>query len=172
MSNIAFIDVETTGLPSAEWARVVEIAAVAHTSEGHTLGAFQSYVRPEPFDDRADRSLAYNGVPREAILNASPEDAVAYQFAKWLDNYSIKEVWAYNRVFDAGMLERSGIYLPSSGGCVMRLSRENMPARRKDPPLKEALAHFCRRENEQAHRALGDAKDCAAVYFAIQRAGK
>lgn len=167
--SVCILDVETTGLPSAPWARVYELGALALGPHGQTLGTFESDMFPDLLDERADRALLRSGRTRADMVGAPPLDDVRDLFTRWLDNYSVTEVWSYNRVFDQGMLERSGFYLPWKG-CVMRLCRDNMPRRKKDPPLAEAAAHFgVLTHARKKHRALDDAKTAAELFCRLHR---
>jgi DNA polymerase III epsilon subunit-like protein len=161
------IDTETTG--TSPWSRVVEIGALALGPGGQTLGTFESLLFPDVLDERADRALERSGLSRAEVEAAPPADDVIADFTRWLDNYSVTEVWSYNRAFDQAMLERSGVYLPWKG-CVMRLCRENMRWLKKDPSLGDAAAHFgILTRARKKHRALDDAKVAAELFCRLHR---
>lgn len=165
--NLCVLDVETTG--TSAWSRVVEVGVVAYARTGHELGRYQSFVFPNILDERADRALKYNSIRREDVEHAPSTMTVQEQLAQFCDNYSIGETWAYNRSFDERMLLQSNLWLPwkLDGGCILRLARENMPPRAKDPPLADAALCFGVPSPEGAHRALRDALVAAGVLFAI-----
>ncbi len=163
---IAIIDLETTGLPSQPWARVMEVAAVAVGPNGHYLGDFSRMVFPDPLDDRAKPALARSGIDALELAQAPKLADVLPEFTRWLENYSVQGVWSYNRAFDKTMLEREGVYLPWKG-CVMRLARQCMPPRQKDPSLVEACVHY-RIAMSCQHRALPDARAAAELFCRLR----
>lgn len=165
---ICVLDTETTGLPSAPWARVMELAAVALDQNYEEVSCFHSLIKPDVFDERANRALAYCGLTREDFLSAPYVELVREDFLDWCSENRIREVWAYNRSFDEGMLLRSGFKLPWTG-CVMRKAREKMPYRPKDPPLREAVEYFLGAPPETQHRALNDAVSAAKVLSVVMR---
>jgi DNA polymerase III epsilon subunit-like protein len=166
--NIAIVDTETTGVPSAEWARVVEIGAVALDASLQEIGSFASLCMPDVFDHRADRALAYNNIAFEDVVQAPSIAGVRHDLYAWMSTHDVTEVWAYNRVFDEGMLQRSHVHLPWAG-CVMRLARLHMPKREKDPPLSEAAIYFLGRQAvTTTHRALDDVRLAAGIYCATR----
>ena len=165
---ICVLDTETTGLPSAQWARVVEIGAVVVDESGDEVGNYHSLIKPDIFDERADRALAYCGLTREDFTFAPFTEMVREEFLDWCAAFDVTEVWAYNRVFDEAMLLRSGVVLPWAG-CIMRQARLKMPPRPKDPPLAEAVRFFLGEEMAGQHRALNDASAAARVLAALSR---
>lgn len=162
------IDTETTGLPNAAWARVVEIAAVLIDAEGAEVGTFSSLMCPDILDDRADRALSYCGITRNEVAEAPPLEQVRADFFRWVHEAQPAEVWAYNRVFDETMLSRSGFELAWTG-CIMRWARTRMPYRMKDPSLRDAALYFTGQEPQTWHRAMADAKAAAQVLAALTR---
>lgn len=166
---ICVIDTETTGLPNAGWARVVEIGAVALDPWTYEeRGAFDSLLCPDILDYRAERALDYNGIAFDAVRAAPSLEEVRSRFMAWTGEHGIAEVWAYNRVFDETFLTRSDFLLPWQG-CIMRLARHQMPHRQKDPPLREAALYFLGHEPERKHRALDDARTAAQVLRVLRR---
>ena len=166
---ICVLDTETTGLPNASWARVVELAAIAVDPDGYVERAhFHSLVCPDVLDERANRALGYNGISVEDLREAPVESAVRASFYAWCANNRITEVWAYNRIFDETFLNRAGFILPWQG-CVMRLARHQMPHRQKDPPLRDAAAFFLGVAPTETHRALADARTAAQVLGVLRR---
>lgn len=167
--SVCILDTETTGLPSAPWSRVYELGALALGTGGQTLGTFESDMFPDLLDERAGPALLRSGRTRADLESAPPTDDVRDLFTRWLDNYGVTEVWSYNRAFDQSMLERSGFFLPWKG-CVMRLCRQNMPVRRKDPSLDVAAAHYnIITRTRKKHRALDDAKTAAELFCRLKR---
>lgn len=163
---IAIVDTETTGLPSQPWARIMEIAAVAIGPNGHYLGDFSRLVMPDPLDDRADPALRRSGIDKLELALAPRLADVLPDFMRWVENYNIEAVWSYNRAFDRSMLEREGVYLPWKG-CVMRLARQHMPPRQKDPSLVDACVHY-RISMSTQHRALPDARAAAELFCRLR----
>ncbi len=162
------LDTETTGLPSAEWARVVEIGAVVLDANLQEIASFASLAFPDVLDHRAERALAYNNIPVDEVRDAPHITVVRRDFLSWLAVHDVTEVWAYNRTFDETMLLRSDIVLPWAG-CVMREARHVMPERAKDPPLSEAAIYFLGRQAvTTTHRALDDARLAAGILQAIR----
>lgn len=171
---VCVVDVETTGLPNQEWARVVEIGAVVldpHKDYAE-VAAFESCVN---WSEEALRGYPRNErqrVPLQDIRVAPGADEVYGDFAQWCAKHRVTEVFSYNRAFDETMLARSGFVLPWTG-CIMRMARAAMPPRKKDPPLAEAAAHFGIVTGvEEHHRALPDARLAAQVFAAIRRKGR
>jgi DNA polymerase III epsilon subunit-like protein len=162
------LDTETTGLPSAPWARVMELGAVLMDADGREVDVFHSMIKPDIFDERCDRALAYCGLERADFNFAPFTEFVRDEFHGWCRDNSVTEVWAYNRSFDEAMLLRSGFALPWAG-CVMRLARAKMPPRPKDPPLREASEFFLGEPPKTQHRALDDARSAARVLAALSR---
>lgn len=169
--SILILDTETTGLPSSEWARVIELGAVVlHPHRDYAeINHFHTFMLPvEGVDDRADKALKHSGITRGDLVGAPREGDARSAFYRWLAQHQVTEVFSYNRVFDEGMLVRSGFTLPWAG-CVMRMSRDRMPARKKDPTLADAAKHFGVGVAEGLHRALPDARLAAQVFAAIRR---
>jgi DNA polymerase III epsilon subunit-like protein len=171
--SILIVDVETTGLPSDKDARVIELAAVV--LHPHRDYAEVNHFSAVLFPGGSDTVLigyprnASQAVPVEEILCAPHEEAVRLNFAAWCKQHQVTEVFSYNRVFDEGMLKRSGFDLPWTG-CVMRMARGAMSGLKKDPSLAAAAAHFGITQGE-AHRALPDARLAAQVFATIRRKG-
>lgn len=161
--NYCVIDTETTGTPGDSWARVVEIGAVAFVDGGFEIGTFSSLMCPLILDERANRSLARNGIEFEAVAAAPTESSVREKFSLWMQNYSIQRVYAYNQVFDQTMLERSGFYLPWCG-CIMQSVRRIVG---KTVSLRAAAERFGVPYPDPAHRALVDARCAAEVLHRI-----
>lgn len=166
---ICVVDTETTGLPNASWARVVEIGAVVLDPWTYEeVAEFSAVLCPDLLDYRAERALDYNGISFDAVRSAPPLAEVRDQFLSWVKASSVSEAWAYNRVFDETFLNRSDIVLPWQG-CIMRLARHQMPHRQKDPPLREASLYFLGHEPCVKHRALDDARTAAQVLRVLRR---
>lgn len=162
--SIVVIDTETTG--TGAWSRVVELGAVALSADGHTLGMFESLMRPGILDERAEPALRRSGFTLADIEAAPPTADVRDLFTTWLENYGVTEAWAFNRYFDQSMLERSDIYLPWKG-CVMQLCRKALPHNEKTLSL-ERYARFFRVPLVRKHRALDDAKAAAALFCRLR----
>ena len=164
--NYAIIDTETTGTPRDPWARIVEVGAVAFTDGAIEIGTFSSLVCPAILDERAEPALYYNNISFEVVASAPTESAVREKLLDWMTQYAVTRFYAYNQIFDATMLDRSGIFLPWAG-CIMQLARRTIGGS-GGPSLDKAAMHF-HIPTGSRHRALDDARLAAAVLHRIIR---
>lgn len=170
MRAYAVIDVETTGLPRDEWARVAEIGAVAYDwATDAEVGQFHSYILPDVLDERADRALAYCGLSVEKLLDAPASAAVADALEAWLVDNNVQRCYAYNRVFDEAMLLRSGFTPLPWGPCLMTAARRASGV--ANLSLAKACEHFLVPMPVRQHRALDDARAAGALLRKLRARG-
>lgn len=175
------IDTETTGIyPKHPWARVIELAAVLLDEDGNEVAVFESLVKPDVLDERANEALAINQITHEMLADAPSTAEVVDTFQQWTGGGS---PWAtsFNVAFDRGMVERMGVEELRWASCVMlRASNIMGPAGAlprgkygqdwKWPKLSEAVAFFDIQQPPGAfHRALFDARCAAGIAVAIRR---
>ncbi len=163
---LLIVDTETTGLLE-DWARIVEIAAVAVNSEGRAVGAFTSMVRPDLLDHRADAGLAINHITRDVIEAAPSTAEVAEALHAWLRRLNLPGIktTAYNAPFDRTHCARAGFQLPPWDTCIMQAARKHFDV--KSLKLRDAAERCGIPPFLPAHRALSDAQTAAAVAVEI-----
>lgn len=170
MRAYAVVDVETTGLPRDDWARVAEIGAVAYDwRTGAEVSQFHSYVLPDVLDERADRALAYCGLSVERLVEAPAASAVSDAFDAWLVDNNVQRCYAYNRVFDEAMLLRSGFTPLPWGPCLMTAARKASGS--TNLSLAKACEYFRVPMPVCQHRALDDARAAGALLDKLHRQG-
>lgn len=194
---LVVVDTETTGLSESDWARVIEIGAVAINSRGREASCFESMVKPDVLDDRAKKALGVNRIEIEAVLTAPPCGLVARDFYNWLrgldgvdDGGRIKvQMTAYNAKFDSVMVGRMYRVDPEFrwAECLaIRATRLMGPlgvlkptvsgdSRRVEgsswlrPSLVAACEFFGVEKVEPRHRAISDARTAAGLKVAMDR---
>jgi DNA polymerase III epsilon subunit-like protein len=181
MSNILFvIDCETTGL-DYQTAGVVEIGAVA-IKDGAVVAEFSSYCWPGYGRIRTadhQRALEISGISPAKLLDA-PEafDAVA-SLLRWAQTQGADVpvcVTSYNVAFDrpffeAAFSEAAPVF--EWCPCVMLACRNALGSHyrgRYGPSLARACDWLGIPQND-AHRALEDARCAAEVWLALERRG-
>jgi DNA polymerase III epsilon subunit-like protein len=194
-SPLLVIDTETTGFPEASWSRVIELAAVLLGTDGEEVAVFESFVRPDVLDSRADGALRVNCITAEMLADAPDTDAVRASFWEWLGmtvdplaaDQRAPYVTSFNVPFDRAMVERMGLTELRWASCIMdRATRIMGPLgllRNADPShprydperpwlwprLSLAQEHFGVPVVGTAHRALTDARTAAGIACAIRR---
>lgn len=151
--DLAFVDVETTGLHHQGHDRVVEIGIVRTNFWGEEKASFESLINP----NRDVGPTHIHGITAGMVKEAPSFEALASPILDMLDRTYLV---AHNASFDAGFLtaelERAGISvgkLPSY--FTVQFSRQVYP----DLPSKK-LDHLCECldiSREKAHAALEDA---------------
>lgn len=169
---ICILDTETSGLPSNPRARVVELGAIVLDphSDYSDIDRFGLLFRPRDFDVQRDgEGLRRSGIDPAEVESARSEAYARKAFGDFLRANNAFEVYSYNRVFDEGMLKRSGFSLPWKG-CVMDMARK--ASGKKNLSLHAAAELFLREiPVGQPHRALPDAMLASLVFAAIRRRG-
>ncbi len=177
---IIILDTETTGLPTAPWARVVELAAVALDDDGTELASLETLIRQD-CPPQSWRALEVNHITREQIASAPSVANVRARWVEWLAPYRGRALMtSFNVEFDREMLRRDKLS-PSDdkwGPCVMLEAMAAMEAAGKLvwldwkkefkwPKLSEAADFFGVTVVGDAHRALTDARTAAGIWRAI-----
>lgn len=183
--GLVVLDTETTGLPSAPWARVVELAAVLLDPQGREVDTFATLVRPDVLDDRALPASRIHGITAEMLADAPHTGQVVADFRAWIG--ADIPVTAFNAAFDRPMVERMGLTDLRWARCVMLRSMElmgpagalcdadpNHPRYEPGrpwlwPSLEQARTFFHVEPQEPAHRALSDARVAARVAVEVRR---
>ena len=177
MSDTLFvIDLETTGVVPAT-AGIIEIGCVAVQS-GAIVGEFSSLVWPgrEFLGPKNREVLAVSGITVEEVLDAWPLREVRYELRRWVDGIGAAvpyRVTSYNVAFDAAFLPEpfwTRNRDDAGGGvwseCVMKCAARDLAGK-----SRLSLANACAIlgiEQEDAHRALPDARAAAAVWLALE----
>jgi DNA polymerase III epsilon subunit-like protein len=182
-SPIIVVDTETTGFPGQPWAHVIELGAIHLDEEGNEVGTFEALVNPPVFDERADKALEINKIPREAVLVARRTELVLADYATW---HGARFATSYNVAFDRPMVERMGFQVRWASCVMLRAMAVMGPAnvlRPADPthpryergrpwlwPSLASAAEFFQVQVEgEPHRALTDARTAARVAIEIRR---
>ena len=183
--GLVVLDTETTGLPSASWSRVVELAAVLLDTQGREVDTFTSLVRPDILDARAAGAQRIHGITPAMLADAPDAAQVVADFRAWIA--TAIPVTAFNVAFDRPMTERMGLTGLRWAHCIMLRSLDIMgpagvlaPADPSHPryvpgrewlwpSLAAASEFFGVPAQEPAHRALSDARRAAAVAVEVRR---
>ena len=195
MTLILVFDTETTGLPLFRepsdhpgQPHILELACGLYTPDGEEVEHYCSLVRPHGWE-----------VPEEItkITGITPEQAHADGLPEWEVLAELERMWAraalrvaHNEQFDARIVRiamkrfRKGAeeaWAAGAAACTARMASPvcalpptpKMAAKGmrgpKTPNLEEAVRHLLDRPLTGGHRASGDMRDCAAVYFALLR---
>ena len=171
--TVIVLDTETTGFNGVKKASVVELGAVAITSEGKELGYFSSLIRPShALGEWSAGALAINKLEPAALVVAPVADPIWSAFIEWVALYApIPQVLSYNVSFDQGAMAKTfpaSVHLPW-GPCIMRAASEKLRGHRKAMKLTDAAAALGIYMPEgDTHRALFDATMAARVWAGIQ----
>jgi DNA polymerase III subunit epsilon len=181
-----FFDTETTGLPKkkhasmhrvANWPRIVELGWVLTDLEGTVVEEEGLLVRPDGFTVPA-ASTAIHGITTEQATEQGAEiREVLARFLRALEQSELicgHQISFDHRVVGAELI-RAGMpvdLLDRPRFCTMEASKTlRTPAPGHSPRPLSLSALYLHLFNEPftgAHRALADAKACAACFFAIQ----
>lgn len=168
MSGYTVVDLETTGLFPQMHDRIVEVAVVQLSDQGHLESEWSTLVNPE----RDVGPTEIHGITTRDVLQAPTFAEVAPHV---LNEISGRTVVAHNARFDLRFLDAEferadvGTVPPSPGLCTMELSRRFI--RGASRKLKDCCA-AARVPHNDAHSALGDARGAAGllVYY-LAKAG-
>ena len=156
------IDIETTGL-SKNYHHITEIAAVK-IRDRKIIDSYHTLVNPHVRIPEFISTLT--GIDNELVKDAPSITEVLPLFHRFLgDDIFV----AHNATFDYGFLEhnlrRHDYRLSNQRLCTRKLARRLFPSL----PQKR-LQDICRHlniQNDQAHRAMGDALATSAVFIAM-----
>jgi DNA polymerase III epsilon subunit-like protein len=188
---LLFFDTETTGLPSRDrkvradplsWPRLVELGWVLMSHDGIILEEQTLLIKPEGFEIPQEATEIHGISNQEANEMGIPVHDAIVRFCVSARKADL--LVAHNLSYDSRILLTELIrmgkrdLLPSlEGTCTMRSSARfcGIPGRFgkgfKWPSLPGLYHKLYDRTPESAHRALVDAKTCAACYFELIRRG-
>lgn len=154
----AVIDIETTG-SHASGNSITEIGICLHDGE-KIVDEFQTLLNPGVWIPQYITALT--GITNEMIEEAPTFEEVSEKLLEWLDGAVFV---AHNAQFDYSFIkaefEAIGIKWQSKRLCTVRLARKAFPAL-----PSYSLGNICKWmgiHNEQAHRALSDARAAAQL---------
>jgi DNA polymerase III epsilon subunit-like protein len=127
--------------------------------------------------ENTDEARLVNGITKEEIAAAPPEDEVRAKFTEFITKYEGATLTAYNVHYDRIVLETNG-WLPKDwrwGECIMMMATEVLGREGLVPfmqwkqeykwaSLSQAMDYFGVKHNT-AHRALDDAMAAAEVWM-------
>ena len=170
--NLAFIDIETTGLNVLEH-EIIEIGCVITTSKLKVIEEFELKIKPEHIENADPVALKVNHYDEE----------------NWVSSYSLKEAMkilskkvekcimvGQNVAFDSGFLE----YSFAKTGVLNTMHYHKLDTisiawakLHRDPLLEHfSLREMCIRfgiKNEHAHTALSDARATFELYKKLMK---
>lgn len=173
------IDTETTGLPHAPEARVIELGAVLVLRDGSIMaGGFSSLVQWRPgrggLTDHERKALDVSGISLAELAEAPSPDDVWRAFCDWSrvlpPDYTVT---AYNLPFDRTMVERTWEGIATgwpvwSDRCLLSAAKACHRPKTGRLRLETLAARYGLLEAEglarQTHRALDDARVAARLW--------
>lgn len=98
MSNILFLDIETTGF-STDWDFILEIAAEIVSDMGHVVGQFHELIRPgKPIPMKI---VELTGITNAQVADCRSERDVLRDFGEWVATHPCAKVVGHNcKTFD------------------------------------------------------------------------
>lgn len=168
ITEIAFIDLETTGLdPSTD--RVIEVGVLTYKKGENKASGYSCLANPGT--SIPSRITELTGITNEMVADKPMTGAV---IAEFLDAIGDKPVLAYNAKFDVGFLKaeaaRIGRSFDNHSVCIMELAKEKHPGLRRYrlQDMCEVLSIQVEPIYQQGpHRAAFDAQRAAHLYFAL-----
>jgi DNA polymerase-3 subunit epsilon len=177
----AVLDIESTGLV-ANRHHVIEVAAVILGRNLEETASFSSLANPgeEAILAADPGALRANNITPAMIREAPPSADVAKELEAFLDVHWGTTLHSYGRAFDSGFMLPApwNVVRQRWGECIMLAATDAMNdvgAAERGPnsrPRWVSLAkavEFFGVHNENAHRALPDARAAAFVYREILR---
>ena len=172
-ARLCVLDTETTGLPHADWSRVVELAGIVLDCDGSEVATWSSLVCPDILDGRAAEAFGINKLSVGVIRNSGIATEVAVVgFQAFLEEHGCRFVTSYNVRFDRAMVERMGLSLQWAS-CVMLRAQAHIRGLGAPYPggsLARVSEHLGIPFRGTAHRALTDARVAAEIAITIRRA--
>ncbi len=165
--NLAFIDIETTGLDVTKH-EIIEIGVVITTPTLEIVEKFELKIKPENIGNADPVALKVNHYKREDWENAlSPSDAMQTLSLKVEDCIMVGQ----NVSFDIGFLEynfnKNNIKNPMHYHKLDTISIAWAKLHKKKDITHFSLRELCKHfgiENERAHSALSDAYATYLLY--------
>jgi DNA polymerase III alpha subunit (gram-positive type) len=188
--RLVFADIETGGLET--WRPIIQIAAVAVSSEGRELESYEAKLRfdEEIADQKTLRGSRYSRDRWEH--DAQPACVVAESFAQLLMRHAtvdqsaidgrvfqVAQLVAHNAAFDGAFLkawyERMHLFLPASPRVLCTVQRAMWrfhEDKSLTPPRDYKLGTLCEYFGiplpaHKAHDALNDVRATVALYRAL-----
>lgn len=167
MSNLVFLDIETTGLISG-YHEIIEIAII--NEQGNH---YHARIKPKKIHLADMRALAINGYKEKSWVNAIEPSQAAHEIADMLKGCTIV---AHNPHFDMQFIEELLHDYKVSYTWNRRYIDTITLAYEHLKPLGIASCSLddCRRffgwSTAFSHTALQDAKDCRRLYYKLARA--
>jgi DNA polymerase III epsilon subunit family exonuclease len=165
--NLAFIDLETTGLDVIEH-EIIEIGCVISTPDLEVIEKFELKIKPERIENADKVSMKINHYDEDAWENAMSLKEAIQVFSKKVENCIMV---GQNVAFDSGFLEYA--YSKTKIKNVMHYHKLDTISiawakLHREPDLEHfSLREMCARfgiKNENAHTALSDAYATYELY--------
>src|SRR3989344_2899849 len=165
--NLAFIDIETTGLNLLKH-EIIEIGGVSTTPELNVLEEFELKIKPEKIETADRTALKINHYTPERWVSALSFSEAMQVFSEKVQNAIMV---GHNVAFDAGFLEAAW----SRANITNTLHYHKLDTisiawakLHREPDLEHfSLRELCLRfgiENKEAHTALSDARATYELY--------
>jgi len=164
---LCVLDTETTGL--SREAEVHEIGAVLLDEYGDTIAEYSGQGRPEDLRLRGiHRALRVSGLSvRDLVRRKRPIGEVIEAFSGWLSQHGRPVCVAYNQRFDKRLLAQTGLDDLSWGEDIQETVKRALKLK-KATKLALATEALGVEAPPQNHRAVGDARQAAAVLLAAR----
>ena len=162
IKDFVAVDVETTGLnPVSE--RIIEIGAVRYR-DAKEVEIFHLLLNPGfPLPENI---IELTGIGDEMLADAKTEEAAITDFLEFLNE---DVILGHNILFDYGFLKSAALRQNHNFEClgIDTLTLSKKYHREAEKRSLEAMCAYYQIHNEQAHRALSDARAAASLYFKI-----
>jgi DNA polymerase-3 subunit epsilon len=159
------IDLETHAFVGPADARIVELAILRIEPSGRVSKEKGQLIRPPtPITDEAE---SHHGISNEMVRSAPPFKSIAVSLFPQLQDVDF--VGFNLKAFDLPVLREEFLRCNMDFAWDKALLLDGLVLWRKLEPrtLTDAVRKFLHQQPTDAHRALGDAKDAAAVAFAM-----
>ncbi|MCK4822288.1 3'-5' exonuclease [bacterium] len=181
-----FFDTETTGLPkdwnapADQFPRLVQLAWLTYTPNGHLLNSGDVIIKPEGFEIPEEASNIHGITNKMAINYGEDLKKLLHFFKTKLDDatHIIGHNLSYDRKIIRGELIRCGIEYDSSEKvkiCTMHSATKycKLEGKRgyKWPKLQELHTKLFGKEFEGAHDAMADIRATAKCFWELKRLG-
>lgn len=177
----AILDVESTGLVTARY-HVIEVAAVILGRDLEEAASFSSLANPgeEAILSADPQALRTNQITPAMIREAPPSEKVARELEAFLDAHWGTTLHSYGVAFDSAFLAQPpwSVVRKCWGSCIMLAATDAMNdagAAERGPNSRPRWVSLARSaeffgvRQENAHRALADARTAAFVFREILR---
>lgn len=163
--QLAFIDVETTGLSASKGDRIVEIALLC-MHQGQIIHSYSQLINPEC--SLNPRAMAVNGIQSADLLTAPTFQTIVAEIEPWLTSTILV---GHNVGFDIGFLKQE--FARTGQALSIRGALDTLPiARRYFDFPKNNLATIATSlgfAHGQLHRALADVELTQAIFWHFSR---